>query len=106
MIRRLIVAAFLSSSKIAFCGNASFEPAEHEGSESFADDLESIATPFHLAHKYRFSACNARQGAMARAGWIVKTAYAADEISIEQHESDVFRNDVARLIRGLCSDRR
>jgi hypothetical protein len=74
--------------------------------DGFGSVLEAGATPFALAHKYRFAACNARSGAIARASWILDVALEAGEIDEEQYEDEVFRNDVRRFIRGLCSNRR
>jgi hypothetical protein len=69
-------------------------------------NFESASTPFNLTYKYRFSACNARQGAVARSSWIMDRAFEAGEISEAEYNSDQFRNDVARFIRGFCSNKR
>jgi hypothetical protein len=100
-----ITAVLLSCSFIAFAQDSLELPAP-DGVDFANEVREGETSPFHLAHKYRLSACNERQGTVARAVWIVETAYAAGEISKQQFESDSFLNDVTRFIRGLCPNKR
>lgn len=105
-MNQLFISLVLLACSIPALAQHTFEVPESELLESVNETLGEGASPFYLAHKYRFSACNERQGAVARAVWIVETAYAAGEISRQQFESDSFLNDVTRFIRGLCSNKR
>lgn len=64
------------------------------------------ATPYNLAYKYRFTACNVRQGQNARATYIIEAAFRAGEISEAELNDPSFHNNVSRFIRLLCPNHR
>ena len=83
------------------------------GKNEAQDDssLNSVATagsstPFVLAYKYRFAACNAKQGANARASYVVDTAFKAGEITEVESRDESFHNSVEMYMRQLCANRR